>query len=34
MRGPKDARSVVIAFDDHGRKELQMSFAAGKLARE
>jgi DNA helicase-2/ATP-dependent DNA helicase PcrA len=34
MRGPKDARSVVIDFDDHGRKELQMSFAAGKLARE
>lgn len=25
--------SIVINFDDHGSKELQLSFAAGKLAR-
>jgi hypothetical protein len=34
MRGPRDARSIVIAFESHGQKELQMSFTAGKLSAD
>jgi DNA helicase-2/ATP-dependent DNA helicase PcrA len=34
MKGPAEGRSILIAFDNHGAKELQMSFAAGKLSRE
>jgi DNA helicase-2/ATP-dependent DNA helicase PcrA len=32
MKGPRDGRSILIQFDSHGAKELQMSFAAGKLS--
>jgi DNA helicase-2/ATP-dependent DNA helicase PcrA len=32
MRGPRDARSIIIDFEDHGRKELQWSFSAGKIS--
>ena len=34
MKGSVDRRSVLIEFDAHGPKELQMAFAAGKLAKE
>jgi DNA helicase-2/ATP-dependent DNA helicase PcrA len=34
MKGPADRRSILIEFDAHGPKELQMAFAAGKLSRE
>jgi hypothetical protein len=33
MKGPRDGRTILIEFDGHGAKELQMSFAAGKLSR-
>ncbi len=32
-KGPRDARAIVIAFDRHGEKELQLAFCAGKLSR-
>jgi DNA helicase-2/ATP-dependent DNA helicase PcrA len=32
MKGPHDGRTILINFDQHGAKELQMSFAAGKLS--
>ena len=34
MKGPSDRRSILIEFDAHGPKELQMAFAAGKLSKE
>jgi DNA helicase II / ATP-dependent DNA helicase PcrA len=34
MRGAPDARTIVIAFDRFGQKELQLSFCAGKLAKD
>jgi DNA helicase-2/ATP-dependent DNA helicase PcrA len=34
MRGSSGQRTILITFDQYGPKELQMSFAAGKLARE
>ncbi|MBA3709715.1 MAG: UvrD-helicase domain-containing protein [Planctomycetes bacterium] len=34
MKGPREGRSIIIDFDQHGRKELQMSFTAGKLSCE
>ena len=34
MKGPTDRRSILIEFDAHGPKELQMAFAAGKLSKE
>jgi len=33
MRGPRDGRSIVIDFEDHGRKELQWSFTAGRITK-
>ncbi len=33
MQGPRDGRTIRIAFADHGTKELQMSFTAGKLSK-
>jgi hypothetical protein len=33
MKGPKENRTILIQFDAHGAKELQMSFAAGKLSK-
>jgi len=34
MKGPTDRRSILVEFDAHGPKELQMAFAAGKLSKE
>jgi hypothetical protein len=34
MKGPENKRSILIEFDAHGPKELQMSFAAAKLSPE
>ncbi len=34
MKGPADKRSILIEFDVHGPKELQMSFAANKISPE
>jgi DNA helicase II / ATP-dependent DNA helicase PcrA len=33
MKGPSEKRSILIEFDAHGPKELQMSFAAAKLTK-
>ncbi len=33
MRGPREGRTILIEFEGHGAKELQLSFAAGKLSR-
>nr|MBA3938718.1 ATP-binding domain-containing protein [Planctomycetota bacterium] len=33
MKGPRENRTILIQFDAHGAKELQMSFAAGKLSK-
>ncbi len=33
LKGPPDARSIIIDFDERGRLELQLSFVGGKLSR-
>jgi hypothetical protein len=33
MRGPREGRTILIEFEGHGAKELQLSFAAAKLSR-
>jgi DNA helicase-2/ATP-dependent DNA helicase PcrA len=34
MKGPAGNRAIVVAFDQHGKKELLWSFCAGKVSRE